>query len=140
MTLKLSKNDTAAYDYLSEDGSMTNPVVCSAQIDKTGGEVTSPSVQLYLVATDEGEGDIGKYTDIQVTPSTAQDGITWEVSLDDTSFSASIEPGDMDVTESDQTTPVWVRFVADNTESSPLNTGNHAAECEITAVENPPEL
>ena len=140
MTLKVSHNNTPAYDYVSEDGAMTNPIVRSITIDKTGGEVTSDSIQVYLVATDEGEGDIGGYRDIVVSPSTAQAGLTWEISLDNISFGPSAEPADMDVESADDIVSVYVRVKGDNEPSSVLVTNNYAGEIKTHAVERPPVI
>ena len=138
MSLKLSKTNTVAYDYLSEDGAMTNPAVASVTIDKTGGTKTSSSVTLYLVAV--GSASIGSYTTITVTPSTATTGITWEVSLDGSTWTSSITPGDMDCESEDVVTTCYARIVANNASDSPLTTGNFAAEFDITATENPPAV
>jgi len=143
MSLKLSKNNTVAYDYLSEDGDMTNPAVRQVVIDKTGdpAEVVSDALELYLIGTDEGEGDIGGYTDIKITPSTAQTGLTWEISLDGgTTWAAFVEPSAMDVSSAHQIVPVHVRVKGDNSAGTPLQTNNYAAEFAIEAKQNPPAL
>lgn len=143
MSLKLSKNNTVAYDYLSEGGTMTNPAVRQITIDKTGVplEVTSDPLALYLVGTSEGEGDIGGYTGITVEPSTDQAGLSWEISLDGgATWLASVSPSDMDVTVEDQVVTVHVRVTGDNSETSPLATNNYAAEFAISATENPPSV
>jgi len=143
MSLKLSKNNTEEYNYLSEDGTMTNPVVRQVVIDKTGDpiEAVSNPLELYLVGTDEGEGDIGGYTDIKVTPSTEQTGVEWEISLDggDT-WVDFVEPEDMDVSEQHQIVTVHVRAKGDNSPESVLATNNYAAEFAVQARENPPSL
>lgn len=144
MSLKLSKNNTVAYDYLSEDGAMTNPAVRQIAIDKTGdpAEVVSDSLTLYLIGTDEGDvgDDIGGYTEITVTPSTAQAGLTWEISLDGTTWLSAISPSDMDVSASHQIETVYVRVKGDNSAESVLATNNYAAEFAISAKQNPPSL
>lgn len=143
MSLKLSKNNTVAYDYLSEDGDMTNPAVRQVVIDKTGdpAEVVSDALELYLIGTDEGEGDIGGYTDIKITPSTAQAGLTWEISLDGgTTWAAFVEPDDLDVSAEHQIVSVHVRVKGDNSAESVLKTNNYAAEFAIEAEQNPPSL
>ena len=143
MSLKLSKNNTVAYDYLSEDGDMTNPAVRQVVIDKTGdpAEVVSDALELYLIGTDEGEGDIGGYTGIKVTPSTAQADLTWEISLDGgTTWAAFVEPSDMDVSEEHQIVSVHVRVKGDNSAETVLKTNNYAAEFAIEAEQNPPSL
>lgn len=140
MSLLLSKTNVAPYDYLSQDGAMTNPVVCAVTIDKSGGVITSSSVQLYLVAAGF-NSSIAGYSDISITPSTSQEGITWEVSLDDTDFATIINPADMvDAgAQADEIIPVYVRIVANNSETSPLATGNYSlGEFQIAAIENPP--
>lgn len=137
MSLKLSKNNSPAYDYLSEDGAMTNPAIAAATIDKTGGTVTSEVLTLYLVA--EFTSEIGSYTGITITPSTAQAGLTWEMSLDDSTFTSSISPDDLADAGSmdDETTTVYARYTADNSETTPLATDNYSAEFAIEATENP---
>ena len=139
MSLLLSKTSTSVYDYLSQDGAMTNPAVAAVTIDKTGGTVTSASVPLYLVAAGF-DVSIGGYTEISITPSTAQEGITWEVSLDNSTWVAVINPADMvdDGTQADIVTPVYARIVADNSGTSPLSTNNYVGEFAIEAIENPP--
>ena len=138
MSLKLSKTNTPAYDYLSEDGAMTNPAVASVAIDKTGGTKTSPSVTLYLVAV--GSASIGSYNTISITPSTATTGITWEMSLNGSTWTSSISPGNMDCESADVVTTCYARIVANNAVDSPLTTGNFAAEFDIAAIESPPAV
>lgn len=136
MSLKLSKNNSPAYNYLSE-GDMSNPATVAITIDKLGGTKTSSALIIYLIAAQAGNANIGSYTGITVTPSTAQAGITWEISLDGSAWLPSISPADMDCSSADAVTAVHVRIVADNSEETPLNTGNYAGEFAIEAVENP---
>lgn len=138
MSLKLSKNNTPAYNYLSEDGEMSNPAICSVTIDKTGGTKTSSSITLYLIASKAGNSNIGSYTSISITPSTEQAGITWEVSLNNVDYAASINPSDMDCSSADDLVTVYARVVVNNAVDTPLSTGNFAGEFAIAATENPP--
>ena len=64
MSLKISKTNVPAYDYLSEDGVMTNPATRSVIIDKTGSPATkeSSALTLYLVAVGDGGVNLGSYT------------------------------------------------------------------------------
>ena len=141
MSLKLSKNNTPpTYDYLSEDGAMTNPAVVAVTIDKTGGTKTSSSLTLHLIASDEGGTSIGSYTGITVAPTTAQSGITWEISLDGSTWVSSISPSDMNCEGADAIIPVYTRIVANNAVDTPLGTGNYAGEFAINATENPPAV
>lgn len=137
MSLKLSKTNVPAYNYLSE-GDMTNPATVAITIDKLGGTKTSSTLIIYLVAAQDGNVNIGSYTGISVAPSTSQAGITWEVSLDGSTWLSSISPADMDCSAADVVTPVHVRIIANNAEDTPLATGNYAGEFAIAAVENPP--
>lgn len=138
MSLKISKNNVPAYNYLSEGGAMTNPAVCAVTIDKTGGTKTSAPVTLYLVASQAGNTNIGGYTSISITPSTAQSGIIWEVSLNNVDYAASINPADMDCSSADDLVTVYARVTVNNDEDTPLSTGNFAGEFAIAATENPP--
>jgi len=140
MSLKLSKTSESPYDYVSFDGDTSNPIVRSVTIDHSGGTVLSSVLEVFLVATDEGEGDIGGYEEIVITPHTEQEGLTWEVSLDGVSFHASVEPDPMYVTEEHQITPVFVRVEADNSEETPLNTGNFSAVIPVQSKQVPPGL
>lgn len=140
MSLKLSKTNTPAYNYLSEDGAGTNPAVVAVTIDKTGGLKTTSTVTLYLVASNEGGVDIGGYTSITVTPSSSTVGIDWEISTDNTTFTADITPADMDCESADDIITIYARAVCDNSAISPLSTGNYVGEFEIAATENPPAV
>lgn len=137
MSLKLSKTNTPAYDYLSE-GTGLNPAICSVTIDKLGGTKTSSATNLFLIATKAGNDQIGSYSGISVTPTTPQTGITWEISLNGSTWLSSIAPSDADCSSVDVVIPVYVRIVADNASTSPLNTGNYAGKFAISATENPP--
>lgn len=137
MSLKLSKNNAPAYNYLSE-GDMSNPATVAVTIDKLGGTKTSAALIIYLVAAQAGNANIGSYTGITITPSTEQAGITWEISLNGSTWLSAISPADMDCSTADVVTPVHVRVVANNAEDTPLATGNYAGEFAIEAVENPP--
>ena len=137
MSLKLSKTNVPAYNYLSE-GDMSNPATVAITIDKLGGTKTSSALIIYLIAAQAGNANIGSYTGITVTPSTAQAGITWEISLNGSTWLSSISPADMDCSADDVVTPVHVRIVADNSAVTPLVTGNYGGEFAIEAVENPP--
>jgi len=140
MSLRLAKNNTSPYDYVSIDGDMNNPIICHVVIDKSGGTTESQPYEVYLVATDEGDGNIGSYSEIEVEPDSSQEGITWEISQDGQEWAAKIEPDNMDVTEADQVEPVFVRVVADNSETTPLVTDNYAANIPVQGQQNPPEL
>lgn len=137
MSLKLSKNNAPAYNYLSE-GDMSNPATVAVTIDKLGGTKTSSALIIYLIAAQAGNANIGSYTGITVTPTTPQAGITWEISLNGTTWLSAIAPADMYCSAVDAVTPVHVRIVADNSVTTPLATGNYAGEFAIEAVENPP--
>lgn len=141
MSLRLSKTDTSPYDYVSDDGTMSNPIVCNVTIDKSGGTVTGPATEFYLVATNEGTGEIGSYSNIYIDPTAteASTEITWEVSLDGNNFFESVEPNDMDVSSGDEVTTLFARIVANNATATSLATGNYAAEFQLDGVENPPE-
>ena len=140
MSLKLSKNNTPAYDYLSEDG-VSNPVTRSVVIDKSGGSVVSSPLTMYLVASKAGNDQIGGYSGISVAPEDADaspDGATWQVSLDGSAWSSSVTPADADCSSADVVIPVYTRVSVDNSESTVAATGNYAARFRITATENPP--
>lgn len=137
MSLKLSKTNTPTYNYISE-GTGLNPAVCSVTIDKTGGTKTSATTNLFLVATKAGNDQIGSYTGISITPTTAQSGITWEISLNGSTWLTDIAPSDLDCSAADVVVPVYTRIVVNNATDTPVSTGNYAGEFAIAAVENPP--
>jgi hypothetical protein len=136
MSLKLSKTNAPAYDYLSLSGSMTNPAVCSVIIDKLGGEKVSASTLVHLVAV--GAANIDNYSSISITPSTVTTGLTWEVSLNNSTWLPSIAPVMGSCFSADVVVPVYVRVKANNATDTPLATGNYSGEFLITATENPP--
>lgn len=136
MSLKLSKTNVPAYNYLSLNGLMTNPAVCSVVVDKLGGTKTSVSTILYLIAV--GAANIDNYTSISITPTTLIPGLTWEVSLNNSTWFPSVTPAMASCFSVDVITPVYVRVVANNASNTPLSTGNYAGEFLITATENPP--
>ena len=139
MSLKLSKINVSPYDYLSLDGAMTNAVTRSVIIDKTGGTKESASLLIYLVA--EGTAQIGSYSGISIVAADADanaDGITWQLSLNGSTWSTSVSPSDMNCESADAVTNVYVRISVDNSEATVAATGNYAAKFTITATENPP--
>lgn len=143
MSLKLSKTNTPAYDYLSENGAMSNPVTRSVIIDKTGTPATkeSSAQTLYLVASQAGNANIGSYSGITIQAQDADvnaDGVTWQLSLNGSTWTTSITPADMDCESADDIITVYARISVDNSVGTDAATGNYSAEFEITATENPP--
>lgn len=140
MSLKLSKTNTPAYDYLSEGGAMSNPATRAVTIDKTGGVKTSAALTLYLVASQAGNANIGSYSGITVQAQDADanaDGVTWQLSLNGTDWFTSVEPADADCESADVVRTIFARISVNNAVDTPAATGNYAAEFEITATENP---
>lgn len=143
MSLKISKTNVPAYDYLSEDGSMTNAATRSVIIDKTGSPATkeSSALTLYLVAAGDGGVNLGSYTGITIEATDADasaDGITWQLSLNGSTWTTTISPADMDCESADAVTTIYAKIVVDNGVATVAATGNYAAEFNIAATENPP--
>ena len=138
MSLKLSKNNTPAYDYLSEGGTMVNPAVCSIVIDKTGGERVSDTLTLYLVAI--GDEGIASYKDIDIRPDNAVLGLGWELSLDGTDWRGWLTPAHIECLETTVIIPIYVRVRGDNSDTTDLVTDNYEGILHITAVEAPIEI
>jgi len=142
MSLKISTTNTPTYDYLSEDGNMTNPATRAVTIDKTGGTKTSSALTLYLVASQGGNSNIGGYSGIKIQAQDADanaDGVTWQLSLNGTDWATYIEPSDMDCVGADDVTTIYARISVDNSSGTVAATGNYEAEFEVAATENPPE-
>jgi hypothetical protein len=138
MSLKLAHNNAPVYNYLSEDGDLTNPAVRSVIIDKLGGVKTSAALTIYLVATKDGNPNIGSYSSISIAIGAIANGITWELSLNGTTWVSSITPVNMDCSAADVVIPVHVRIVADNSEDTIAATGNYVSAFTTTLTENPP--
>lgn len=143
MSLKISKTNTPAYDYLSEDGSMANPATRSVIIDKTGVPAVkeSAALTLYLVAAQAGNTNIGSYSGIEIVASDADavdDGVTWQLSLDGSTWASSVTPSNLDCSSADAIATIYARISVDNSTTTDAATGNYAAEFTITATENPP--
>jgi hypothetical protein len=138
MSLKLAHNNAPTYNYLSEDGNLANPAVRSVIIDKLGGTKTSAALILYLVATKAGNPNIGSYSSISIARGAIANGITWELSLNGTTWLSTLTPADMNCASADVVIPVHVRIVADNSVGTVAATGNYASTFAITLTENPP--
>lgn len=132
MTIKLSKNNTPIYDYLSE-GSGSNPAQVTATLTGSGGTLDSTTQPLYLVAT------IYRYTGITLTIINEQAGIDWRLSLDGSAWSDTINPADLNALSADQTLPIYAKAIAinDGTGNQP-GTGIYTVpDIRITATEQP---
>jgi len=129
MSLKLSSTNTSPYDYYSEgDGSA--PISASVTLDNNGGTKDTNVVTSYLVGTDY------NYTGITVEPVNEETGIDWKVSLDNSTWDDSIDPGDMDASSDDVVTTIYLKAVIAN--DGTVSTGNYvAADVKVTATENP---
>lgn len=118
MGLGLAKNNSPTYDYYSSsDGS--DPVATSATLTNAGGTTNSSTVTAYLIATTY------RYTGITVTVSGEQAGIDWQLSLDNSEWSNSVAPSDMNALSADVATPIYARAVMNN--NGTVNTGVYSA-------------
>lgn len=137
MSLKLAKNNTPVYDYISE-GDGTDPVSVSATVTGAGGTVDSSVVDLYLVAT------IYNYTGIAMAlvsedatkinwKLSADAGVTWKDSL------TSTDLPDMNATAADQTKAIKVKAVItnDGTANQPATGTYTTPDIQVAATENP---
>jgi len=140
MSLLVSKNDTPEYNYLSIDGAMTSPASLHVHIDSSGDpeQQISESLELYLIGTYEEENNIGEYKNIILNPYSNQEGLTIEISEDDSNYSETIELNDMNVYESDYVKTIYIRAVGDNTSETLLSTGIYNAEFKINATQHEP--
>lgn len=129
MSLKLSKNNIAPYEYFSE-GSGLDPITTQVILDNTGGIKGSDVVSVFLVAT------TFNYTTIVVAPINEETGIDWKVSLDNITWFNSVNPVNMDALIEDQNIPIYFATVLNNDGS--VITGNYIqCKVRIIAVENP---
>lgn len=129
MSLGLAKNNAPTYDYYSSsDGS--DPVSSSVTLTNAGGTTNSGTVTAYLIATTY------RYTGITVTVSGEQTGIDWKLSLDNSTWTDSVNPSDMNALVSDVATPIYVRAVVNN--NGTVNTGLYSApNITFTSTEEP---
>jgi hypothetical protein len=137
MSLRLSKNNTPTYNYVSEGGSLTNPIERSVIIDKLGGTKASPSVQLYLIASKAGNNQIGNYSDISVEALAPANGVTWQLSLNNSTWVTVLNPATMDCSVADAIISVYARIVVDNSASTPAATGKYSTSIKLQFTENP---
>ena len=135
--ITLTKDNTATPDaYSLGDGS--DPIVVGLLLDGTSIPATvtaSPATALYVWANDN-TGLIGSYSAITVEITGSDAGITWELSADQNTWTASIELSNMDVSASHQAVQIYARAVAVN-DGSVVTDNYVAAKVKITATENP---
>lgn len=136
MSLKLSKNNTKAYDYVSI-GDNSNPISVSVIIDKVGGTKTSAPIQIYLIASQEGNTNIGNYSSIVLTAVNPNSDITWQMSVNDVDWVTTLSPATMTCNDSDSILPIKVRTVANNAVTTSLDTMKYYSNITVEAVENP---
>lgn len=134
MSLKFSKNGASPYNYVSI-GDNTNPISINVIIDKVGGTKTSDSLLIYLVASREGNVNIGNYSDIVLTALSPTD-ITWQLSLNGTNWFTELTPSNMPCI-TDNVLPIYVRTIANNAVNTTLVTQKYYSNIRIAAVENP---
>ncbi len=129
MSLKLSQNNVAPYQYYSENTELT-PITTQVILDNTGGIKGSEVVSAFLVAT------TFNYTTITISPVSEQTGINWRVSLDNSIWYESVTPPDMDALSEDKNVSIYFAAVVAN--DGTVITGNYIqCKIRITAVENP---
>lgn len=113
MALLVCKNNTGtagdinSYDPFSQ-GDGTDPLGISVLLDGTGGTVTSTVQTVYLVAT------LYNYTSISVTVINDTIDIDWQISLDNTTFTDTVTPAQMNALSADVVTPLYFRTVVNN--------------------------
>lgn len=128
--LKIAKNNTPAYDYLSE-GDGSDPASVSGVLDGQGGTVDSAVLTLYLIAT------TFRYTNISLAVDANEDaGIDWKISLDNVNFFDSVTPNDMDALGGDQVLPIYLKAVVNNDGSVPTGVFTNP-DINLTYRENP---
>ncbi len=136
MTLKLAKNNTPAYDYLSE-GDGTDPASVAGTVDGSGGTVDTNVADVYLIAEDY------NYTGIAMTVVNEQAGINWKLSADaGSTWKDSLDSTDlpnMNALSADQTKALKVKAVLtnDGSVSQPATGIYTTPDIQITATENP---
>lgn len=132
MTLKLSKNNSPVYDYLST-GDGSNPASVSATLTGSGGTLDSTTQALYLVATQF------RYTGITLSVVNEQAGIDWKLSLDNATFADTRSPTDLNALGGDQVIPVYAKAVLTNDGSGnqPVTGIYTTPDIRIQATENP---
>ena len=129
MSLKLSKTNTPVYDYYSE-GDGTDPISTSALLTNVGGTINSGTVTAYLVATEF------RYTSITVGVTGEDTGIDWKLSLNNSTWTDSVTPANMNALSADAVTTVYIRFVATNDGTVPTGLYD-APDITIAATEEP---
>ena len=135
--LVLAKDNTATPAvYSSGDGS--DPISVSLLLDGTGDPASitgSPATDLFVWADDD-TGNIGSYSDVTASISGSDPGITWELSLDNATWAATIEVGTLDVSASYHTMQIYARASALN--NGTVLTANYTtADVVVAATENP---
>lgn len=136
MSLKLSKNDVAPYDYISTNSTMTNPATCSGTLTKDGTTITTDETTLYLVATRTDTPSIVYYEDIYLMVNNNTTGITIQLSLNGEEWGSQyLDP--IDCSESDVVVEILVRAIIDNSISSPLDVEIYADNIIVSCVAMP---
>lgn len=113
MALLICKNNTGtngdidSYDPLSQ-GDNTDPLVAAVLLDGAGGTKESTVSQMYLVAT------LKKYTAIFVEVINDSSSIDWKLSLDNSTWTDSVSPSDMNALTTDQITSIYFKCVVLN--------------------------
>lgn len=136
--IQLTKDNTASPDaYSTGDGS--DPVSVSLTLDGSNSPTTvtgNPAADIFVWANDD-TTNIDNYSDIDVTISGSDAGITWELSADgSTGWASTIAVSNMDVSSTQQATQIYARATALNDGS--VATANYTtADIQITATENP---
>jgi hypothetical protein len=136
--IQLTKDNTASPDAYSS-GTGADPVSVSLTLDGSSTPATvteSPSTSLYVWANDD-TTNIDNYSDIDVTISGSDTGITWELSANgSTGWASTIALSDLDVSSTHAATQIYARATALNDGS--VATANYTtADIQITATENP---
>lgn len=136
--IQLTKDNTESPAVYSS-GDDSDPVSVLFILDGTSSPTTvteSPTPDIFVWANDD-TTYIDNYSDIDVTISGSDTGITWELSLDgSTNWGSTIAISDMDVSSTLQATQIYARATALNDGS--VATANYTtADIQITATENP---
>jgi hypothetical protein len=136
--IQLTKDNTASPDAYSS-GTGADPVSVSLTLNGSSTPATvteSPLTNLFVWANDD-TTNIDNYSDIDVTISGSDTGITWELSANgSTGWASTISLSDLDVSSTHAATQIYARATALNDGS--VATANYTtADIQITATENP---
>ena len=100
-------------------GSGSNPVDVSVTLDNTGGTTDSTVKTIYLVATTY------TYSSITLSFTTEDSGIDWVVSLDNSTFTDTVEPPTLDASGGTVYDTIYYKAIVNN--NSTVTTGTYTS-------------